>query len=207
MRRQLYLTILAGVILPSALAAQGDPRLQRVDPDARAEVARVIDSLHAVGVPAEPLIDKALEGTAKHASAALIAAAVRGWGSQLATSRATLGPRADTDEVIAGGSALRGGVSATVLAQIAESRPGKDMLLPLTILGELIRLGMPVDSAAAAVLRVSQRHGSDAAFRDLGEAAAVARTTPAAAIGRTPTAAGPPASIPATGRSRGRGRP
>jgi hypothetical protein len=207
MRVRSFQFILAGVILPSALVAQGDPRLQRVDPDARSEVARVIDSLHAVGVPAEPLIDKALEGTAKHASAALIAAAVRGWGQQLATSRAALGPRAETDAVIAGGSALRGGVSTTVLAQIAESRPGKDLVLPLTILTELINAGIPVDSAAAAVLRVSQRGGPDAQFRALGDAAATARTTPAVAGGRPATAGGPPSTLPSSGRSRGRGRP
>lgn len=211
MRTSTLLTILLGAALPGALAAQGDPRLERVDPAARSEVARVIDSLHAVGVPAEPLIDKALEGTAKHASAALIAAAVRRWGQQLSTARGALGAHAGEPELVAGASALRSGVATAVLGQIAAAQPGGDMLVPLAALTELIGQGIPVDSAAAAVLRVAQSGGQEADYRGIGrETASTHAPTglPAAAAGRAPgQGGGAPPSVPGAGRGRGQGRP
>src|SRR5438093_634738 len=54
-----------------------DPRLDRLDPDTRAQVATVMDSASRVGLPTEPLIQRALEGATKAAPGARIVAAVR----------------------------------------------------------------------------------------------------------------------------------
>jgi hypothetical protein len=211
MRAPTLLTILLGATLPGVLVAQGDPRLDRVDPAARAQVARVIDSLHALGVPAEPLIDKALEGTAKHASAALIAAALRNWGGQLATAQNALGAGAEEPEVVAGASALRSGVATTVLTQIAAARPGRDMLVPLAVLTELIGQGIPADSAAAAVVRVALRGGQEEDYRGIGRETATAHAPVGTPIGApagtgrpTTPAGGPPGTPPGSGHGHGR---
>ncbi|MGH7675042.1 MAG: hypothetical protein ACREMV_07200, partial [Gemmatimonadales bacterium] len=64
-------------------AGAQDPRLGRLDPATQAAVGAVIDSARAVGLPAEPLIDRALEGSTKRAAGDLIVAAVRRLAAQL----------------------------------------------------------------------------------------------------------------------------
>ncbi len=68
--------ILAALLLVTQVATQ-DPRLERLDPDTRSAVVAVLDSARDVGLPVEPMIQRALEGTTKGASGARIVAAVR----------------------------------------------------------------------------------------------------------------------------------
>ena len=68
--------MLAALLLVTQVAVQ-DPRLERLDPDTRVAVAAVVDSAHGVGLPVEPIIQRALEGVTKGASGARIVAAVR----------------------------------------------------------------------------------------------------------------------------------
>jgi hypothetical protein len=69
---------------PAWLRARLDGRL---DPRLRVSVEKVIDSALAAGVPAEPLVDKALEGASKHAPGEAILRAVRTLAGDLARAR------------------------------------------------------------------------------------------------------------------------
>ncbi|HVX87605.1 MAG TPA: hypothetical protein VG940_01670 [Gemmatimonadales bacterium] len=187
------------LVLPNAgLAAQGDPRLARLSPAARVEIARLVDSLIRRGVPAEPLIDKALEGQTKGAPDARIVAAVRAWGIDLGRARAGLGARADEATLVAGASVLRAGVAPDLLAALAAARPDGDLLVPLTAITEMTAAGMPADSAASQIVSLTQHGGSDDQVRETQRRASQGRGQ---GQGQGPPAAGN------RGQGRGQGQP
>ena len=80
MRHAMVRGVCAVLMLAEFAGAQGgarDPRLEtRLDPQTRAAVAAIVDSAKLVGLPVEPLIDKALEGASKRAPGARIISAV-----------------------------------------------------------------------------------------------------------------------------------
>jgi hypothetical protein len=140
--------------LSTAAVAQ-DPRLNRLDPEARAGVAAILDSARSAGLPTEPLLDRALEGAAKRAPAPAIVAAVQRLAAQLEHARAILGPRASAAELEAGAAALRAGADSTVLHRLRSSRPQDPLTVPLAVLADLVAQGVPPDTAASAVLALT----------------------------------------------------
>ena len=62
--------IVAALLMALQVSTSRDPRLGRLDPDTRAGVSAVVDSARAVGLPTEPLIQRALEGATKGAGCA-----------------------------------------------------------------------------------------------------------------------------------------
>ncbi len=157
-RRPLYsalATALASVLLVARGAAQ-DPRLARLDSATRAPVGAVVDSARAAGLPPEPLVQRALEGATKGAPGDHIVAAVRRLARDLGQARDALGRAATPGELEAGAAALRAGASPTLLAQLRRARPRSQRLtVPLAVLTDLVASGVPVDSAAAAVLALA----------------------------------------------------
>ena len=154
----------------------------RLDARARASVERVIDSAYAAGLPAEPLVDKALEGAAKGAKADLILRAVRSLAVDLGVARATLGTTALPAELTAGAGALRAGVEPKALERLRQERPGQALTVPLGVLSELIGRGVPVASATKSIFDLTKAGIADeqlVAFRrdverDVGMGAAPA---------------------------------
>jgi len=147
--------ILAALLLVTQVAAQ-DPRLERLDPDTRAAVAAVVDSAHVVGLPVEPIIQRALEGATKGASGARIVAAVRRLAVDLGTARTALGTSASAPDLEAGVAALRAGAAPQVLAQLRNVRR-PPLTIALSVLADLVASGVPADSAAAAVLTLAPK--------------------------------------------------
>ena len=144
---------LVATLLARPAAAQ-DPRLERLDAGTRPLVAALVDSARTAGLPAEPLVQRALEGTIKGAPGDRIVAAVRRLAADLGRARDALGPAASPPELEAGAAALRAGASPAVLVQLRRSRPQR-LTVPLAVLTELVASGVPVDSAAAAVLALA----------------------------------------------------
>ncbi|HTR20499.1 MAG TPA: hypothetical protein VMH88_06565 [Gemmatimonadales bacterium] len=158
--RAATLPLCIGLLVPVTLAAQ-DPRLERrLDAGTRAAVVAVIDSARAAGLPIEPLVDRALEGAAKHADSARIVAAVSLLATELATARAALGPSSSPPELDAGASALRAGVRPSDLTQLRQRRP-QSLTVALAALTDLVVSGVPADSAAAAVLALASSARDD----------------------------------------------
>ena len=103
--------------------ASTDRRVEeRVDSRIRAQVAAVVDSLDNEGVPAEPLIQYALEGTNKRGSPQVIITGVRKWARELRRARQLLGPNASAAEVNAGAQAIRAGVEEAQLERFRNSK-------------------------------------------------------------------------------------
>ena len=184
---------LAAVLFATAAAQEpqhlNDPRLARLDTAARSLVAVAIDSARAAGLPTEPLVQRALEGATKDAPGTLIVRAVQRLAADLGRARAALGASATSPELEAGAAALRAGAGPAVLAQLRRSRR-QTITVPLAVLTDLVASGVPVDSAAAAVLALAaSARDADlidfrrAVERDIALGAAPTAATAAAAAG------------------------
>jgi hypothetical protein len=175
------------LVAGTAAAQQTDPRLERLDPTTRPIVAALVDSARVVRLPTEPLVQRALEGATKRAAGDAIVAAVRRLAADLGHARDALGSTASPAELGAGAAALRAGASATTLSELRRTRPAP-LIVPLSVLTDLVASGVPVDSAAAAVLALAARAGDEdlvqfrrAVERDIALGAPPAAATAAAA--------------------------
>ena len=160
--------IIGGLLLPAAARAQVERLAGRLDEAARAAVTAIVDSVGAAGVPADPLVNKALEGASKGASDARIVAAVRGLAGDLARARAALGRSASEPELVAGAAALRAGASAAFLERLRDRAPRSSLVVPLAVMADLVSSGVPADTAAQSVLALVQAGSREAdlvAFR------------------------------------------
>ena len=154
------LTLTAGALTHRAGATQ-DPRLgRRLDSATVIVLGTVIDSARSVGLPVEPLVQRALEGAAKRAAPARILVAVRLLADELGIARTALGPASAPAELVAAASALRAGVRPTDLTQLRRRR-GAGLTVSLAAVTDLVTSGVPPDSAAAAVLALAALAGDD----------------------------------------------
>ena len=176
---------LAIALLASQARGQ-DARLgARLDPATHTAVAAIVDSARAAGLPTEPLIDKALEGASKQASGDRITAAVRVLAGQLRDARSALGASPSEAEIVAGAGALNAGIGPAVLSRIRQSRQRRPVTVALATLSDLVALGVPADTASAAVLALVRTGADDGALSAFGrdvERDIIAGVPPAAAV-------------------------
>jgi hypothetical protein len=144
-----------------------DPRLARLDRHVKTEVIALLDSARALGIPAEPVVDKALEGAAKRAPNERIIHVVRTRFDELVAARAALGSGSMDAEMIAAADALHAGASAEVITTLRTRRPGVPLTIPLAVLADLIARGVPADTASSAVLALAGTPATDAQFAAL----------------------------------------
>ncbi|HLS48045.1 MAG TPA: hypothetical protein VK012_05960 [Gemmatimonadales bacterium] len=212
-RRILPLALVLGLGATGARAqAPADVSLDgRLDPAVASRVRLLVDSAVAGGLPARPLVNKALEGASKGAAGNRIIVAVQSLAADLRSARAALGPGATEPELVAGVGALRAGAGADVLARVKEARGSSSVLLPLAVLTDLVAEGIPVDRAAGVVLELAGRGAGDAQYREIPRAARPGRGGSARPTASPPPHAGPPAAgAPGRGVEPGtppRGRP
>lgn len=158
-RRVLLGAVFLVVGLPLAAHAQ-DPRLtRRLDAAALDGVTREIEAARDVGLPVEPLVQKALEGAARQADAPRIVAAVRGLRERMSSAREVLGAAATESELVAGAGALSVGVDPEGLRRIARESAasgGTGAALPLVVLADLVQQGVPPPSAVSAVASLAR---------------------------------------------------
>ncbi len=154
MPRLLLPALAVGLMVLARPAAAQDPRLERLDAGTRPLVAALLDSARAAGLPAEPLVQRALEGTIKGAPGDRIVAAVRRLAADLGRARDALGPAASPPELEAGAAALRAGAAPAVLTELRRTRR-QPLTVPLAVLADLVASGVPADSAATAVLALA----------------------------------------------------
>lgn len=146
--------MMLALLLVAAQVTAQDPRLERLDPETRSQVVAVVDSARSAGLPAEPLVQRALEGTTKGAAGVRIVAAVRRLAGDLGAARAALGERAGAPELEAGAAALRAGASPQVLTKLRDVRR-PPLTMALSLLADLVASGVPVDSASVVVLALA----------------------------------------------------
>lgn len=174
MRLRLLGPIILLLGLTSHLDAQ-DPRLRaRLDTATQRAVEQLTDSARRVGLPTEPLIQKALEGETKGAPGNRIVAAVAALIGDLARARQGLGADAAPEELQAGVFWLRAGGSVAHLAEVRRSAGGRAVAVPVAVSAELLGKGWPPDEATEALGRLFSARLSDAGFLSLRDQVAAA---------------------------------
>lgn len=157
-----------------ALAAAGmtwsatDKRVEeRVDKRIRAQVAAIVDSLENEGLPTEPLVDYALEGTQKGGSPQVIMNGVRLRARDIRRARQLLGPNASAFEVEAGAKAIRSGIDEAQLQRLRSDKATQRYASALNTMAYLISKGVPADTAANVLINVALASATDADIRAL----------------------------------------
>jgi hypothetical protein len=159
---------IALVVLASTARAQSSTLPQRIGPDVRATLERLIDSARTAGLPTGPLADKAAEGVLKGADDQRILIAVRMLTRELGEARAILGTTTDPALLTAMASALHAGASPGELRRIA--RPsgaipdGHTLATALVTLVDLVAKRIPPLSATNAVNELLRRRATDDQF-------------------------------------------
>jgi hypothetical protein len=154
----------------SALGAQ-DTRLTLIRDDAtRDAVRQQLSAALSRGMPAEPLMAKALEGVAKKASTKSIRNAMAALESRLKTAGTLLAPNPTVDELQAGADALYLGVPEKSLKQMRQAAPGRSIAMELGVLTELVARGVPAKQASKMMLDLLARGASGAQLTALGSA-------------------------------------
>ncbi|HVZ77458.1 MAG TPA: hypothetical protein VG818_05720 [Gemmatimonadaceae bacterium] len=179
----------AGLLfLPAAAASAQRPALGAAfDPATRAAIQSIVDSARADGLPADALVNKALEGAGKHAAGPRIVGAVRMLYGELAASREALGAASRRDEVTAGAQALHAGAATPDLHALRLAAGRRPLGMPLMVLTDLMSRGVPPETAAGimdSLVRAGARDADLVAFQrnvrldvDRGAAPAAAATT------------------------------
>jgi hypothetical protein len=206
MRRARWLGFGGALALAAGPAGAQDARLARLDPATGQVVARLVDSALAAGLPAEPLVDKALEGASKHAPGPRIADAVRTLLADLERTRDGLGGGSEA-ELVAGAAALRAGLPDDALGELRRARSGGSLTVPLATLADLVARGVPVETAEAVILSLAARGETDAGYVELRrvvEADIGAGVPPAAAASVRAQGGRPPDKVVPPGQTRGK---
>jgi hypothetical protein len=153
-------------IAAAPLGAQQD-WVARVSPEIATLVRELTSSAARRGLPIDPLIQKAIEGSAKGVPADRIAAALRALAGQLDVSAAALRrarpSRPDTDAIAAGAFALNAGLSDTNVTDLARvSRPRHTEAATLRVAGTLAAMGVPAAQTVELVTQVIDAGGQSA---------------------------------------------
>jgi hypothetical protein len=196
MRASVMISLFGSLLLAitvSSVSAQ-EPRLAgRLADPARGQVDALVDAARAERLPAEPLVDRALEGVTKGARPDLIVNAVRRLLDELRSARQAFGPNASDAELTAGASALRAGAPRADLAKLRALRPRQPLTIPAGVLADLVAAGVAPDTGIAAVLALASNAG-DAdyiAFRRNVERDIALGASPASSIAARLRAAAP----------------
>ncbi len=156
--------MIAVLALPLALLglqqSVSDRLAGRVSPEIAALVNELGAAAGARGFPIDPLIQKAIEGSAKGIPAERVATAVRLVAMQLDTAAGALragGFPADTVAIAAGVFALTAGLHGSDIAQLARSQAQPaEVIVALRVAGTLVAMGVPPGETVTLVAATLQ---------------------------------------------------
>jgi hypothetical protein len=162
------LLLVFGFLGSFTAAASAQTGLERAKAALSAADARMLEqavaNARARGLPTAPLVDKALEGVAKHAPASAILEAVRRRLELLARADAALRPSglATAEVVTAVADVMQRGINEDLVKRAAAGhRTGEPIDLALNTLADLLARGVPVD-VAFDILSSWREHGANA---------------------------------------------
>jgi hypothetical protein len=157
--------LLLALLLAPAIAAAQDPRLtERLDGATAADVQQLVDSARRAGLPTEPLVQKALEGSTLGASDHRIVAAVEALRGQLGRARDALGEGASEAELTTAAGALRAGLPPGALRRLQSLRSGRPLVVPMAVLTDLVAEGVAPEQATESVLDLAREGRPDDEF-------------------------------------------
>jgi hypothetical protein len=197
------------LFLLAAAPVQAQTGLQRAKAQLPRDAARMLEQTvndaRKKGLPTEPLIDKALEGSAKGIPPAVILNAVRAKVDLLARADAALRPfgKPGAADVTATADALQRGVSTDMVKRVRAGRRNDEPVgMALHTLADLLDRKVPVNVAFEVIESWRERGGKSEELREIP--AVVERLI---RQGKSPTAAGRSVAQPAGGRPSPPGNP
>jgi hypothetical protein len=157
--RAAALALLISTGAAGAVAGQADVKGRlagRVPPGVVGAVQRLVDSAATKGLPVGPLVEKAIEGSAKGVEPARVLSAVRAVLGRLTEAAIALrsgeGVTPGTDAIEAGAFALNVGLSAEQLRTLAaHTRAPFALAATLRVAATLVALGVPGKDAVRLV--------------------------------------------------------
>ncbi len=160
MRILLVAFAVVSTLYPADLIAQDAEFESRLDAATLAAVRPILDAAERDSLPRQALQSKVLEGLAKDVAPEQIGRVVSGLALELRSARSGLRGRLPDQplfdgEVVAVATAARHGIGIDVVQSLWASRTdGASLEVPVTVLGELVRRGVPVDDAANLMTHV-----------------------------------------------------
>lgn len=155
------LALLAALVAGRPAAAQSIPDTL-FDGATRAELERIISAARQAGLPASPLINRALQGAARRVDGNRVVGVVRAYADSMRVAQTLLGPGSVESELDAGAAALRAGVSRENLRDVRRTRSAGQATTALIVLTDLVRRGVPAADAASAVNTVAAAQSDNA---------------------------------------------
>ena len=224
----LVLAVLVAAPESSAQAGQIDPsvRLKEVlPPDVAQRVIARIEDARANRLPAEALENRALKFAAKGVPPLDIERSLNEHAQRMGLARNAIARgragQPHGDEIEAGAEALRKGVDAAAVSQLAKSAPSaRSLAVPLFVIGSLADRGLPSDEALQKVLERLEQRASDAELERMpgqvpaqaGRGNAYGRGNASPSQGNKPphagkpTTTGKPTGVPGNAGGRGQGK-
>ena len=159
------------ILVPTARAPASQTAVARRDQQAfdasrfdslTANALRALfDDAAEAGLPVRPLVNRALEGAARRTTSERILRVVREHALALRDAKQALGDRSSDDELEAGAIALRAGLDRRALETMRNSRARSPVVVPLVVLTDLVRRGVPVATAQEAVATLGRAPRAD----------------------------------------------
>jgi hypothetical protein len=163
--------IVAPALGAQAAAGSSQPvRLAIPDAKIRQVVEREIARAVSRGLPASPLVAKAMEGVTKQAAPDRIRAAVASQAQRLEQARGLLAPTPSEAELVSGAEALAAGIPGAMLKQVRAAWPAQSVVMPLDVLTELVARGVPPKQALERVVTLMRRGATPVQIAGLGAA-------------------------------------
>lgn len=113
-------------------------------------IVEVIREAGRDGLPTDPLVKKALEGSAKRAPSGQVVKAITSYAAELREARSLIGKSAGEEDLVQVAEALRRGIGGSTIRSLARSRSGNLAML-LLVLGDLREEGVPAQAARSLV--------------------------------------------------------
>jgi hypothetical protein len=130
-----------------------------------AQLAQIVETTRAAGLPADPLFGMVNHGVQVHASPAVIVEAVRKAASRLRLAREFLGPTISDNDLLAAASAISEGANGESLRAIRDvNRNNRPLATPFGVLTQLLAepLKTPLAKATQIVKDFVERDATSA---------------------------------------------
>ena len=133
------------------------------------QLARIVDSARALGLPTDPIVAKIRRGALLRTPPERIVVVARAVATRLAEARVALAPAPTAAEIAAGADALSvAGVTSDALRAVRSARPDKPVAVPIGVLTQLVASGVPAKRATEIVTDLIKRGANNVQLVALG---------------------------------------
>lgn len=168
-RRLMVVALLVGA--SRAIAAQDTALLIPSDREASAQVAKIVASAEAAGLPTNPIVGKVQYGVRvarpKPSASAIVASASR-VAARLEVARTALEPNASPLEIEAGANALSEKATPEALKAVRRASGNRPVDVPLSVLTQLLSSNVKLERATEIVTDLIKRGATPPQLTALG---------------------------------------